>query len=133
MSKKHSMQEKHLYEYAVIRVLPAVEREEFLNVGIILFCKKVKFIKVYYTVNEHRLRSFSGELDTEQLCLNLQSFEKIAIGDETAGPIALMDLPSRFRWLTAVRSSSIQTSRPHPGLCNDLEQTAKRLFEELVL
>lgn len=127
------MQEKHLYEYAVIRILPAVEREEFLNVGIILFCKKAKFIRVYYTVNENRLRAFSGELDIEQVCLNLRSFEKIATGDDIASPIALMDLPERFRWLTAVRSSSIQTSRPHPGLCTDLEQTAKRLFEELVL
>ena len=127
------MQEKHLYEYAVIRVLPAVEREEFLNTGIILFSKKAKFIKVYFTLNEAKLRSFSNELDLEQLKLNLQSFEKIACGDKSGGPIAEMDLPSRFRWLTAVRSSAIQTSRPHPGLCNDLEKTAKRLFEELVL
>ncbi len=127
------MQEKHLYEYAVIRVLPAVEREEFLNAGIILFCKKAKFIKVYFTLNETKLRSFSGELDIEQLQLNLESLEKIACGDKAGGPIAEMDLPSRFRWLTAVRSSAIQTSRPHPGLCDDLEKTAKRLFEELVL
>lgn len=127
------MQEKHLYEYAVIRVLPAVEREEFLNAGIILFCKKAKFIKVHVTINEARLRCFSTELDLEQLQLNLHSFEKIACGDKTGGPIAEMDVPSRFRWLTAVRSSAIQTSRPHPGLCDDLEKTARRLFEELVL
>ncbi|MGZ4035946.1 MAG: DUF3037 domain-containing protein [Bacteroidia bacterium] len=127
------MQEKYLYEYAVIRVLPAVEREEFLNVGIILFCKEAKYIKVLYTVNEEKLRLFCGEIDTEQLRINLQSFEKIALGAEKSGPVALFDLPSRFRWLTAIRSSSIQTSRPHPGLCNDLEQTAKRLFTELVL
>jgi len=127
------MQEKHLYEYAVIRVLPAVEREEFLNVGIILFCKKAKFIKVYFILDESKLRSFSGELDLDQLRLNLESLEKIARGDKAGGPIAEMDLPSRFRWLTAVRSSAIQTSRPHPGLCDNLDKTAKRLFEELVL
>ena len=127
------MQEKHLYEYAVIRVLPAVEREEFLNVGIILFCKKANFIKVYFTLNEKKLASFSGELDTEQLNLNLHSFEKIACGDKSGGAISEMDVPSRFRWLTAVRSSAIQTSRPHPGLCDDLEKTALRLFTELVL
>ncbi|HXD93862.1 MAG TPA: DUF3037 domain-containing protein [Bacteroidia bacterium] len=127
------MQEKHLYEYAIIRVLPVVEREEFLNVGIILFCKKAKFIKVYYKIDEAKLRSFSTELDLDQIQLNLQSFEKIAMGVEKCGPIALLDIPSRFRWLTAIRSSAIQTSRPHPGLCDDLEQTAKRLFEELVL
>jgi len=127
------MQEKHLYEYAVIRILPVVEREEFLNVGIILFCKKAKFIKVYFTINETKLGSFSKELDIEQIQSNLDAFQKIAAGAEKCGSIALMDIPSRFRWLTAVRSSAIQTSRPHPGLCDDLEQTAQRLFEELVL
>lgn len=127
------MHEKHLYEYAVIRVLPVVEREEFLNTGIILFCKKADFIRVHFTVNEKKLSMFCTELDIEQLQLNLESFEKIAMGAKNCGPIALLDVPSRFRWLTAVRSSAIQTSRPHPGLCNDLEQTAKRLFEELVL
>jgi hypothetical protein len=126
------MQEKYLYEYAVIRVLPFVEREEFINVGIILFCKKEEYIKVLFTINEAKLRSFSKDLDLDQIKLNLQSFEKIAMGTENCGPIAQLDVPSRFRWLTAVRSSAIQTSRPHPGLCNDLEQTAKRLFDELV-
>lgn len=127
------MQEKHLYEYAVIRILPKVEREEFLNAGIVLFCKKEKFIKVHFTLDEARLCLFSKELDLDQLRSNLQSFEKIALGTKNCGPIAQMDLASRFRWLTAVRSSVIQTSRPHPGLCDDLEETANRLFQELVL
>src|SRR6187402_2249874 len=123
------MPDKHLYEYAIIRVLPVVEREEFLNTGIILFCKKEKFIKVLYTLNEEKLSLFSKELDIEQLKLNLQSFENIANGNKNCGPISQMDLPSRFRWLTAVRSSAIQTSRPHPGLCDDLEQTSQGLFK----
>jgi len=127
------MQEKHLYEYAVIRILPVVEREEFLNAGIVLFCKKMDFIKVYFKIDETKLRLFSKELDLDQVKLNLESFENIAKGTEKCGPIALMDVASRFRWLTAVRSSVIQTSRPHPGLTTDLEQTVKRLFEELVL
>ena len=127
------MQENHLFEYAVVRVVPRVEREEFLNVGIILFCKQARFIKVLFTVNEAKLRMFSKELDTDQILNNLKSFEKIALGTKNCGPIAEMDLPSRFRWLTAVRSSAVQTSRPHPGLSTDLEKTAQRLFEELVL
>ncbi|MFV8342587.1 DUF3037 domain-containing protein [Flavobacterium sp. XS2P39] len=127
------MQEKHLYEYAVIRVVPRVEREEFLNVGIVLFCKKAKFIKVFCSMNEAKLQLFSADLDLEQLHLNLQAFEKVAHGEKSGGPIAQFDIPLRFRWLTAIRSSAIQTSRPHPGLCDDLEQTVKRLFEELVL
>jgi hypothetical protein len=127
------MQEKYLYEYAVIRVLPVVEREEFINVGIILFCKNAKYIAVKYQLNEERLASFSDELDINQVKLNLESFEKIALGAANCGPIAKLDVPSRFRWLTAVRSSAIQTSRPHPGMTNDLEQTVNRLFTELVL
>ncbi len=127
------MQEKNLYEYAVIRVVPRVEREEFLNVGIILFCKKARFIKVLYSINESKLQLFSGDLDPEQLHLNLEAFGKVGHGVKSGGPIAQFDIPSRFRWLTAIRSSAIQTSRPHPGLCDDLEQTAQRLFEEMVL
>ena len=127
------MQEKHLYEYAVIRVVPQVEREEFLNVGVILFCKKAKFIKVLYTINALKLELFSKELDVEQLQLNIEALAKIAHGEKQAGPIAQFDIPSRFRWLTALRSSVIQTSRPHAGLCDDLELTIQRLFEEMVL
>jgi hypothetical protein len=127
------MQEKYLYEYAVIRVLPVLEREEFINVGIILFCKNAKYIMVKYQLNEERLASFSDELDINQVKLNLESFDKIALGAANCGPIAQLDVPSRFRWLTAVRSSAIQTSRPHPGMTNDLEQTINRLFTELVL
>ncbi len=127
------MHEKNLYEYAVIRVVPKVEREEFLNVGIVLFCKKAKFIKVLHSFNVEKALLFSAETDVEQIQMNLLAFEKVAHGTKDGGPIALMDVPSRFRWLTALRSSVIQTSRPHPGLCDDLENTTQRLFEEFVL
>ncbi len=127
------MPEKHLYEYAVIRVVPLVEREEFLNAGIILFSKRQHFIRVLVNLNEEKLRCFSGEFDPEQIKLHLAAFEKIACGHADGGPVATMDLPSRFRWLTAVRSSVIQTSRPHPGFCEDLDATTQRLFTELVL
>jgi hypothetical protein len=126
------MQEKNLYEYSVIRVVPRVEREEFLNVGIILFCKKAKFIKVLHSLNKEKTLSFSAEADVEQIQMNLLAFEKVAHGTKDGGPIALMDIPSRFRWLTALRSSVIQTSRPHPGLCDDLDKTVQRLFDDLV-
>lgn len=127
------MQDKQLYEYAVIRVVPRVEREEFLNAGVIVFCKRLKFIKVLYTIDEKRLGFLFPELDIEQVRLNLASFEKIARGAKDGGPIAQLDVPERFRWLTAVRSSVIQTSRPHPGFCNHPEETAQKLFEEMVL
>lgn len=127
------MQDSYLYEYAVIRVVPRVEREEFLNVGIILFCKKAKFIKVLSHIDDAKIEAFSNDFDIEQLHCNITALKKIATGDKDGGPIGEMDIPSRFRWLTAIRSSAIQTSRPHSGLCQDLEKTIQRLFEELVL
>ena len=127
------MQDKHLYEYAVIRVLPRVEREEFLNVGIILFCKRENFLKVRYHLDEIRLRCLCEDFDIEEIRKNLESFEKICRGTHDGGPIARLDVPSRFRWLTAVRSSVIQTSRPHPGMSITLEDTVHRLFSEMVL
>jgi hypothetical protein len=126
------MHEKYLYEYAVIRVVPRVEREEFINVGIILFCKNERYINVLFQIDFERLQTFSNELDCEQLEQNLKAFEAIAKGVKTAGPIALEGIPERFRWLTAVRSSVIQTSRPHPGKCSNLELTIQRLLKEYV-
>lgn len=127
------MQELQLYEYAVIRVVPRVEREEFLNVGLILFCKRAKRIKVNFALDENKLRLFAPEIDIDQIRMNLDSFVKIANGLKIGGPIALFDVPERFRWLTAIRSSVIQTSRPHPGMCSDLDKGFERLFAELVL
>jgi hypothetical protein len=127
------MQEQHVYEYAVIRVLPRVEREEFLNVGLILFCKRKKYIRMQYQVNPSKLAMFSSDLELDELIGNLNAFEQISIGNHNAGPMAMEDVAERFRWLTAVRSSCIQTSRPHPGMSSDLDETFEKLFNELVL
>lgn len=127
------MPETHLYEYAVVRLVPVLVREEFVNVGIVLFSKHAKFIRVLTALNEDKLRCFKGDVDLDEARDNLDSFTRIAHGDPLAGPIAQLDIPSRFRWLTAVRSSAIQASRPHPGMCADLEATTQRLFHELVL
>lgn len=127
------MQGKHLYEYAVIRVLPRVEREEFINIGIILFSKRAKYIRMLFHLDEQRLSLFSSELDMELLRETIFSFEKICDGSKDGGEIAQLDIPERFRWLTAVRSSCIQTSRPHPGFSENLDRTLEKLFKELVL
>ncbi|MGN7723280.1 DUF3037 domain-containing protein [Chitinophaga sp. 22620] len=124
------MPDNHLYEYAVIRVVPRVEREEFLNIGVIVFCKQKKFLQTMITINEEKLRAFSPGLDIEALKEYAAAFEKVARGQ---GPIGQLDLASRFRWLTAMRSSILQTSRVHPGLCGHPEETVKRLHAELVL
>ena len=127
------MQGKHLFEYAVIRVLPKVEREEFINVGIILFSKRAKYIRMMYRLDAERLNAFSTELDLDFLNETLKSFERICNGNKEAGVIAQFDIPERFRWLTAMRSSCIQTSRPHPGFSDNLDKSVEKLFEELVM
>lgn len=126
------MQEDKIYEYAVIRLVPKVEREEFFNIGLVLFSKKEKFIRMEYYLCPDKFKLMHSKLDYEDIIQNLESFQKIANGDKNGGPIAQLEVPERFRWLTAVRSSVVQTSRPHPGKSKDLENTFGKLFEELV-
>ena len=126
------MQEDKIYEYAVIRLVPKVEREEFFNIGLVMFSKKEKYIRVEFHLCPDKFRLMHSKLDFEEVKQNLISFQKIARGEKDGGPIALLEIPERFRWLTAVRSASVQTSRPHPGKSKDLDKTFDRLFEELV-
>jgi hypothetical protein len=127
------MQENHLFEYAVIRVVPRVEREEFLNVGVILYCAKQKFLQTLFTLDHKRLSVFSPFLDIPELEQHLRAFEQIASGDEAGGPIGQLDIASRFRWLTASRSTIVQASKVHPGFCSDPSAALKRLHALLVL
>lgn len=127
------MHEPKFYEYAVIRLVPRVERHEFLNVGLILFSKEAKYLKARTYLNEDKLLCFDSELDLKETKQNLESFKSICAGEKSGGPMAQDDLPSRFRWLTAMRSSSIQTSRPHVGSSDNLDATFERLFKEMVL
>ncbi len=127
------MQENQLYEYAVIRVVPKVEREEFLNVGIILYCKKQGFLQAKYILDKQRLSVFGAELDFEDLEKYLQTWEKICLGGKDGGPIGMLPIASRFRWLTATRSTIVQTSKTHPGYCTDAQARLTTLFSELVL
>ena len=127
------MQAHNLFEYAIIRIVPRVEREEFLNVGVILYSRPAKFLEARYTLNRDRLLSFNSGLDLDELEEYLQSLERICKGSANAGPIGQLDLVSRFRWLTATRSTIIQTSKVHPGFCNDPAAALERLFHEMVL
>lgn len=124
---------KHLYEYAVIRYLPRVEREEFLNVGVILFSKSAKYLNCRFYIDTEKLQLFDCGIEIAELENNLGAFEKICSGSNSGGPIAQWEKADRFRWLTAQRSSSLQTSRPHNGFSDDLDITLERLFQELVL
>ena len=126
------MQEQNRYEYAVLRYVPHVEREEFINVGLAMMCKRRRWIKVAVLLPEAKLSAMSPDTDREALRRQLQSFVDIADGRQGAGPIAQYPVEERFRWISAVKSSVIQTSRPHPGMCGDLDDTFTRLFAELV-
>lgn len=127
------MHEKHLYEYAVLRVVPKVEREEFINIGLLLFCKRQKYLRIEYLIVPEKIKSICSEFDIGQLKESLDSFVKIGKGSKEGGPIAAFEVSERFRWLTAVKSSSIQTSRPHSGFSTDLDTTFDKLYAELVL
>jgi hypothetical protein len=130
---KHNMQGKFLFEYAVIRIVPRVEREEFLNVGVILYCKDKKFLECIFTLDEERLRAFCPDTDLAEVRAYLCAFELICQGSKEGGPIAQLDLSLRFRWLTATRSTILQTSKVHSGLSDNPEETLKKLHTQLVL
>lgn len=127
------MPEKHIYEYAFIRFVPKVEREEFMNVGVILFCKRRKYLEVKYHINEKRIQAFTEDIDMEELKAYLNTWDLIAKGIKAGGPIAELEPASRFRWLTATRSTIIQSSKPHPGRTEDPGAVLNRLFENYVL
>ena len=125
--------EKHLFEYAVLRVVPRVEREEFCNVGVVLYCRPLGFLQCRFHLDEARLRALGGPaLDLDELQARLGAFQRICEGRRYGGPIGQFGVAERFRWLTATRSTVLQTSAVHPGLCLDPAATLDRLFEQLV-
>lgn len=126
------MPEKVLYEYAVVRLVPRVEREEFINVGVVLYCQKRRFLQMRYQLDPHRLAALTASANMDEVLPYLDSFQKICRGDRDGGTIASLDPGSRFRWLTAQRSTIVQTSRVHPGLTEDPATELDRLFDSFV-
>jgi len=126
------MPEQHSFEYAVIRVVPKVEREEFMNVGVILYCQSLSFLDAMFTMNVERLLALSPGLEMEVIKKHLSAFCEICKGGPEAGPIGKLDMGSRFRWLTATRSTVLQCSKVHPGLSTDPAGTLKNLHDRLV-
>lgn len=127
------MQENHVFEYAIIRVVPKVEREEFINVGVILYCGPLKFLKTKISLNHDRIKAFCHNVECEELENYIQSFERISRGGTGSGPIGELSMAERFRWLTATRSTIVQTSKVHPGITNAPEDMLNRLFEQQVV
>lgn len=122
----------YIYEYAIIRLVPKVERGEFINIGLAILCKKEAWLKMEFQLKPELLDTLCPQVDSTFIQKNLEAFKSIAHGENIISPIAKIEAAERFRWLTAVRSSIIQTSRPHVGLSEDLEETFNRLFKELV-
>jgi hypothetical protein len=124
------MQDRSTFEYAIIRIVPKVEREEFFNVGVILFSKRKKFLDIKYQIDEAKLKAFSLEMELDLVKEYLDAWKLICDGKSAGGPIGKLELSDRFRWLTACRSTIIQSSKTHPGLCSDpmfeLEDTFKK-------
>jgi len=124
--------EKQLFEYAVIRLVPCVDRQEFLNVGIILYCKDEKFLESRFDLNDARLRALCPDTPRSEVEEHLEAFARICEGGESAGPIGKLSPGERFRWLTAPRSTIVQTSPVHTGLSTDVSQTLDDLLTKMV-
>lgn len=121
-----------IYEYAVIRYVPDVEREEFVNIGLLMMCKRDRWMNCYINLRKECLHAMMPDCDLEQLAEHLKQFEALSRGDKCYGVLAQMPVEERFRWLTAIKSATLQTSRPHPGTTEDLEETYRSLCSRLV-
>jgi len=121
-----------LYDYAVIRVVPRVDREEFLNVGVVLSCEAREFLDVSLALDERRLTALHPGVDVAAVARHLEGFARVARGAPDAGPVATQPRRARFHWLTATRSALVQTSPVHMGRTEDPSATLARLVECLV-
>jgi hypothetical protein len=120
------------FDYAIVRVVPRVEREEFINVGVILFCRTRRFLGARIALDQSRLIALNPNINPAEVEHHLSLIPLICAGGLDAGPIGQLPLADRFHWLVAPRSSTIQTSPVHTGLCTDPEATLNELFEAMV-
>ena len=120
------------FDYAVIRVVPRVDREEFINAGVILFCKEQRFLRARVALSPERVRALWPESHINLIQQHLLAFTRICDANPDAGPIAQLPQAERFHWLVSPRSTTVQVSAVHSGLCQDPESTLDRLFEQLV-
>lgn len=126
------MHASHSYDYAVIRVVPRVEREEFVNVGVILSCAARDFLDARLHVSPARLLAMDPGLDLELVEQHLRVIPLVCRGDPSAGTIAGLPMRQRFHWLVAPRSTIIQTSAVHSGLCEDPASALVHLMQRMV-
>jgi len=120
------------YDYAVVRVVPRVERGEFVNAGIVLACASRGFLKARIELDEHRLLALDPAADVEAIRGALAAIPVVCAGGAAAGAIGRLSLRERFDWLVAPRSTSVQTSPVHSGRCDDLDATLEHLLARMV-
>ena len=123
---------RNAFQYAIIRVLPRVERGECLNVGVVLLCRPRRYLGARIAFDEGRLAAFAPNLDPATIRPHLAAIERVAAGDPDAGPIAKLELAERFHWLVAPSSTIIQPSEVHSGLCDDPAAELDHLVATLV-
>lgn len=123
---------EQLYDYAIVRVVPRVEREEFINTGVILSCPSHRFLDARIELDEERLLALDPSVDLDAVRAHLATIPAICRGGDGAGPIGRLSQRERFHWLVAPRSTIIQTSHVHTGRCGDPEATMERLMDRMV-
>lgn len=121
------------YDYALIRVAPSVERGECINVGVILFCRTGDFLDCSMHLDAQRLAAFAPQLDLDELRIHLDEIARICKGGKDAGSLGQLSPSERFHWLVSPRSTIIQPSPVHSGLCNDPRETLHHLLKTMVL
>jgi hypothetical protein len=123
---------RHPFAYAIVRVIPRVERGEAINAGIVLFCRPKRFLGVRVALDEARLRALDPACDPAEVRAHLAAVERIAAGDPAGGPIAALTQAERYHWLVAPSSTVIQPSEAHTGLTSDPKAMLEHLFRTLV-
>ena len=123
---------RNAFSYAILRVVPSVERGERINAGVVLFCRQRGFLDARVALDERRLAALAPELDAGVVRAHLDGLVRVAEGEPAAGPIAALPQSERFGWLVAPSSTVVQPSEVHTGLCDDPARTLDELFDELV-
>jgi hypothetical protein len=121
------------FSYAIVRLVPRIERGERVNVGVIVFCRPLGYLGARTALDERRLDALWPGFDPATVRPQLEAIERIAAGDPDAGPIALLDATGRFHWLVAPSSTVVQPSAVHTGLSDDPGAQLERLFASLVV
>jgi hypothetical protein len=120
------------YQYALLRVVPRLERGEAINAGVVLFCRRKSFLAARVRLDRARLAALDPEADGDAIERHLDSLSRIASGEPDAGPVAALPQSERFSWLVAPSSTIVQPSAVHTGFCDDPERRLQKLFDELV-